>query len=370
MRSDVADATRPGAAPSPIPIDPSTGLPTGFAEHSGAIAILMAGHHLRRLNLLYRAFEGDLLLPIVLGEIALHRERPEGRRRASAVADDRLVYRLSRLGPATGIPRESARRKALRLVELGWLEMAGSSCFAFSVCAEEYFGFDYNRQYLDDFLWTAGRLRELLAFHSSAEHHAALRRDLHVALATRIEDLPQPRFSTEFTPPPGYPAERLHGVLANVAALLGEFSLRHLLRLRDAFGGDLLVPLLLGEVAHYNIASLSYRSTVDLATLDAMERGEPEEQRELFMRLMRPCNAHSLGLVTGVPDSTVRRKVAVLAERGWIATMPDGSHVVTDRPRVEFERMNLDALRDFFDTELKLRRELARAGETASPPIP
>jgi hypothetical protein len=355
MRTDVGDAARPGTALAPIAVKPETGLPTGFAEHSGAIAIVMAGHHLRRLNLLYRAFEGDLLLPIVLGEVALHRERRGDARPP--------VYHLSRLSAATGIPRESARRKVMRLVELGWLETAGSGCFALSVCAEEYFGFDYNRHHLDDFLWTAGRLRELLALDTSTERRATLRRDLHVALATRIEDLPQPRFSTQFTPPPGFPAERLRDVLADVAALLGEFALRHLLRLRDRFGGDLLVPLLLGEVAHYNIASLTYRASVDLETLDAMERAEPGEQFEIFPRLMRPCNAHSLGLVTGVPDSTVRRKVAVLVERGWIAPTPDGSYVVTGRPRLEFESMNLDALRDFCDTERKLRAKLASAGE-------
>jgi hypothetical protein len=52
-------------------------LPQGFAEHIRAISILMAGYNLRRLNAYYRAFEGDLLLPIVLGEVALHRTRTE-----------------------------------------------------------------------------------------------------------------------------------------------------------------------------------------------------------------------------------------------------------------------------------------------------
>jgi hypothetical protein len=43
-----------------------------YDRHKKLIAVIMARFFLRYLNLLYRDFEGDLVLPIVLGEIAHH----------------------------------------------------------------------------------------------------------------------------------------------------------------------------------------------------------------------------------------------------------------------------------------------------------
>jgi hypothetical protein len=329
-------------------------LPQGFAEHIRAVSILMAGYNLRRLNAYYRAFEGDLLLPLVLGEVALRGTRTE----------QGATYRLSQLSPATGIPRESTRRKVLRLMQTGWLEPAGPGHVRVTPRVLEHFGLGFNREVLDDFLWTAGRLRNLLGLDASDKQRAQVRDELRRALATRTEDLPQPRFSTQFRPPPGFPLERLSLVLDKVAGTLNGFGLRHLKRLRDAFGGDLLYPLLLGEIGHYNVGALLYRAGGDLATLDALvEVADPEREQALFARLFRPCNAHSLGLATGVPDSTVRRKVAVLVARAWIAELPDGMLMVTDRPKADFESLNLATVADFFDTEKKLHARMAQAGE-------
>jgi hypothetical protein len=329
-------------------------LPAGFAAHARAIAILMAGYNLRRLNAYYQAFEGDLLLPIVLGEVALHAQD----------SDRGRIYRLSQLAPATGIARESTRRKVLRLVESGWLEPAGPAYVQASPRLFERFGLAYNRDVLDDFLWTASRMRYVLGLDASGPKSAVLRDELRQAVATRAEELPRPRFSTAFTAPSGFPPERLSRVFDEVAGTLNAYGLRHLKRLRDAFGGDLLYPLLLGEIGHYNVGALVYRSGTDLATLDALlTPPEPEERQALFRRLLRPCNAHSLGLATGIPDSTVRRKVAVLVARGWIAMLPDGTYLVTDTPREEFATLNLATMADFFATEVKLRERLAQAGE-------
>jgi hypothetical protein len=38
-----------------------------YDQHKNLIAVIMARFFLRYLNLLYRQFEGDLVLPIVLG---------------------------------------------------------------------------------------------------------------------------------------------------------------------------------------------------------------------------------------------------------------------------------------------------------------
>jgi len=46
--------------------------PDRYELHKGEVAIIMGHFFVRYLNLLYREFEGDLLSPIVLGEIAHH----------------------------------------------------------------------------------------------------------------------------------------------------------------------------------------------------------------------------------------------------------------------------------------------------------
>jgi hypothetical protein len=317
---------------------------------------------------MYRAFEGDLLLPIVLGEVGVHFLRSiladgvaaSTVRRASgeAIASSAVFpYSLSKLTESTALPRETARRKARRLVALGWLRAVARGTVALSASSFEYFGFEYNRAVLDDFLWTATRMREVLAFETDARRDDR-RGDLARALATRTEEHGWQRFSTGFSPPPAEGGERLTDALFRVVETLTAYWLRHLHRLQLAFGGDLLLPLLLGEVAHYNIGTLMYRGDAGLVLLDALFT-DAEREPTVLAALVRPCNAHSLALVTGVPDSSVRRKLAVLAEKGWLARLPDHSYVVTARPGIEFEALNLATLRDFLETDARIRKMLA-----------
>jgi hypothetical protein len=57
-------------------------------------------------------------------------------------------------------------------------------------------------------------------------------------------------------------------------------------------------------------------------------------------------------------EAANRRDASTLA-RGWIAALPEGGYVVTERPAVEFEAINLETLRDFCGTELQVRQTLA-----------
>lgn len=79
------------------------------------------------LRLLYSTYEGDLLLPFVLGEIGLHNvgQRYEGS--ASAQPGDEQRRRLRpcnalSISTVTGIPRETVRRKVEILVKMGLIE--------------------------------------------------------------------------------------------------------------------------------------------------------------------------------------------------------------------------------------------------------
>lgn len=340
-----------------------------YRQHRSTVTILMAGYNLRRMNRMYQTFEGDLLLPIILAEIRQYFLRhfpvesgaslasPSGKVWPAGRATT-CPYRLAELAGATAIPRETCRRKVKALIARGWLLECSRGAVALSTRAVEHFGFDYNTAMLNDFLWTTDRLLEVLAYDDDALDRADKFRALEVALATRQEEYAASIFSTQFTPPPAEHQERLDEVFVQVAELLSGYWLRHLKRVRDAFGGDLLLPLLLGEVGHYNAGALMYRRGAGLATLDAL-LVDVTQSEHLMARLLRPCNAHSLSLVTLVPDSSVRRKLVLMTKRQWLARTPAGAFIVTGRPGIEFEGLNLATLLDFLSTGAQLRKLFA-----------
>ena len=78
---------------------------------------------------------------------------------------------------------------------------------------------------------------------------------------------------------------------------------------------------------------------------------------EDFRKLvLRPCNAFSISSSTGIPRETVRRKVARLAELGWIVRDSRGGLTITAKAAAEclqpFDRENLA---DFLNTAERLR---------------
>lgn len=108
-----------------------------------------------------------------------------------------------------------------------------------------------------------------------------------------------------------------------LAALhLARYNLRYLVRLYGAFDGDLLLPIVLGEVGLYNMGSLAFGDGANIPC------GCPDE--ETFSRLpLRPCNAFSISSSTGIPRETVRRKVSYLIQNGYIDRDPKGGLTIT-----------------------------------------
>lgn len=114
--------TSPQRDDSGFTVDPLTG--NAFL----AVNMFVVRHLVR----LYRAFDGDLLEAIVLGEVAHHNlsaylaqvveARPSG---AAAPRlpqrSDYLPTNAFSIAQATGIPRQTVRRKVKSLVERGWL---------------------------------------------------------------------------------------------------------------------------------------------------------------------------------------------------------------------------------------------------------
>lgn len=105
-------------------------LPDRLGEHASAIALLTNAFHLRHLLRLYATFDGDILEAVVLGEVAHHNfstmiAKTDSPREFSALVRShkesgvppQLPTNAYSISAATGIPRETVRRKVRSLIE-------------------------------------------------------------------------------------------------------------------------------------------------------------------------------------------------------------------------------------------------------------
>jgi hypothetical protein len=145
-----------------------------YDENKTAVAFIMNHFLLRYLNLLYQEFDGDLLLPIVLGEIARHNilrfHSSSGKcldiRDRLKSGADRLQHLTSTnafsISEATGIPRETVRRKVDKLVLRGWLVKNARGELTVSATVGNHFMDDFNLKLLDELLNASDCLLQLL----------------------------------------------------------------------------------------------------------------------------------------------------------------------------------------------------------------
>lgn len=139
-----------------------------------AIALVLARYEIRSVRRLFEEFERDILLPILLGEIAFHNiGRGEDRLDANALADEDVSNpdeppctlkpcNAYSIAAATGLPRETVRRKINRLVELGWISRRRNGHLYVSPRAIEHFGTLLCTRELGELLETADRVRKLI----------------------------------------------------------------------------------------------------------------------------------------------------------------------------------------------------------------
>ena len=145
-----------------------------YDAHKSVVAIIMNHFFLRYLNLLYREFEGDLVLPIVLGEIAHHNihrfyslkgDCIEFNEKA-ATAPERIKHleptNAFSISQATGIPRETVRRKIDKLQQKGWVVKNDQGEVFISETVSEYFTQDFNKKILAELLEACECIRNLL----------------------------------------------------------------------------------------------------------------------------------------------------------------------------------------------------------------
>lgn len=145
--------------------------PDKFDEHYATLSYevgLFMMEHLRRVN---REFRGDFALAIVLGEIAHHNARhlmreviPRSGKSAARFAKDgsfRDHYRRCNalsVAEASGIPRETVRRKVAKLEAMGLVERDESGGLAMTRKVGRHYR-EFDRTTLEDLLELAERIR-------------------------------------------------------------------------------------------------------------------------------------------------------------------------------------------------------------------
>ena len=105
----------------------------------------------------------------------------------------------------------------------------------------------------------------------------------------------------------------------------------------QAYDGDLLLCLVLGEIATRNTENFR------------LERGEYNHPNMPKPKIL-PCNALSITDVTGIPRETVRRKINKLLEKGWIEKTPENMYILSDKVGTVFAAFNDSQVFDFLNT--------------------
>ncbi|MEI7430173.1 MAG: hypothetical protein WCL27_06920 [Betaproteobacteria bacterium] len=138
-----------------------------------------------------------------------------------------------------------------------------------------------------------------------------------------------------------------------ITIALAEYHLNHMRRLYKAFGGDLLLPMILGEVGHVNLRGVNVLAADIPKNLEAIR---------VLAASRKECNAYSISLALGLPRETVRRKVAKLIDLGFLQHIDRRSLRITDKAILEFvPEFNLESLRLFLATSDRITGILAQS---------
>ena len=148
-------------------------------------------------------------------------------------------------------------------------------------------------------------------------------------------------------------------VLKSVALLLARHEIRSLRRWFDDFDGDILLPILLGEIALHNIGALQNGVARRAGTRVGKAHPANAELPAALINELKPCNAYSIAAATGLPRETVRRKIVCLIELGWIHRRDNGHLFITEGALEEFGTMlSSRALAELLETADHARRLL------------
>lgn len=146
-----------------------------------------------------------------------------------------------------------------------------------------------------------------------------------------------------------------------VAYLMSEFTVPHLVRLVRRYDGDVLLAIVLGEIAQHNVRRFFESPEVQSDPSLQVNLGEGTHQEAL----MSACNALSISRSTGIPRETVRRRVEALVKRGWVRRDVRGHLRVADGLSQHFEQFEREHVEQFLRTAQRLSELVS--GEAAAP---
>lgn len=172
-------AAFPTDLPAPMQVPPGVS-PEAYAASRRLLSVLMGRFITTRLRSIYQAFDGDLTLALVLGELSMRNVESVFPPHApvSRLAEQYLMQQrdgAKRLRPCnalsiaevTGIPRETVRRKLGKLLELGWIERTTDDMYVITDKVGTAFG-AFDDSQAADLLVTSDQLREALANYRGA----------------------------------------------------------------------------------------------------------------------------------------------------------------------------------------------------------
>ncbi len=145
-----------------------------YQLHMRQISALMAQYHLDYLRSLFEEFDGDLDLPLILGEVARRniscllrdsRFYPDGIDPQLILANKNGEYlpcSAMSVSLATRLPRETVRRKLNKLVQNGFLEKMPDRSFVITPKLMDSFAQNLNKNLLAELLAISAKISLLL----------------------------------------------------------------------------------------------------------------------------------------------------------------------------------------------------------------
>ena len=132
---------------------------------------------------------------------------------------------------------------------------------------------------------------------------------------------------------------------------------RLLVQLRAHFQGDLDLMLVLAVIGS---RTQDARWNAELAVLGQLTRDENAKGKQ------QPINIQSIAAFSGIPRETVRRKLVILEERGWVSRDAEGHIVATSRAGADLEVATGDTITYLASLLRAIETAQTREGETGS----
>jgi hypothetical protein len=347
----------------PLPSDPAGATPSiGSAETTAVVefpqdprchllaVVLLAGYSLRAMNRVRDVVAGGLngtliLLDILQAEREARAGAPTPAVTIGRASLPRATRSLLAITAAVDVPRETVRRFAATLAAEGWLQAVPQGGYETTVRTRHWFGLDHDVAPYAEFVWTAGQVTAAVTVAPDGVDALVAEHPWQTALATRREAIANPAYQKSMPAVEQAVAAATAGDKRRAAGVVDGYLYRHLKRLRATFEGDLLLPLILGEIAHRNIAALGHHgdSAQRVTRFGTRFGGDAPDLRGEFL----PINAYSLSQCMGVPDATMRRKLAHLRLRNWVSIDAEGNVAIEgESVREHSAQCNVDALND------------------------